>query len=313
VYGNFFFGNHKSNSGGIRIIGEEHRVYNNYVSGGSGSSYKSALTIMNGIQNSALSGYFQVKHAIVAFNTFVDNVNNFNIGAHSDTTAALVPINCVIANNIIYGTTSPLVAFNDSTINMTWQGNIIYGATTGFTTFPANNFNINPKLSTADATGVQHLSSTSPAINASVGVFDTVLVDMDGQLRDTKKDIGADEYSTAAAIIVPMTATSTGPRSITTDVHDTFNSSDLNFRLLQNYPNPFNPSTTLRYTIPQAGVVSLKVYDSMGKEIRELVNKEQQPGTYAVRFDARNIASGIYFSTLAYNGHTATQKLILMK
>ena len=313
VYGNFIFGNHKTNSGGIRIIDADHKVYNNYVSGGSGSSYKSAITIMNGLPNSPLSGYYQVKRALVAFNTLVDNYYNFNIGAHDDTTQSLVPTDCVIANNIVYGTKYTLVAFNDTPSNMTWQGNIIYGATTGFTTFPANNYNVDPLLQSADATGIRHLSSTSPAINAALGTYDTLLVEMDGQVRDTKIDIGADEYSTAAALIVPMTATTTGPRTTTTGVNDGFKSGDLNFKLMQNYPNPFNPSTTIRYSIPQRGNVTLKVYNSLGKQVKELINQEQPQGTYQVKFDASSLASGVYFSTLQFNGLTATQKLILMK
>jgi poly(beta-D-mannuronate) lyase len=313
VYGNYFFCNHKTNSGGIRIIGEDHKVYNNYISGGSGSSFKSALTIMNGYYNSALSGYYQVKRALVAFNTFVDNVNNFNIGAHSDTSGSQVPLDCVIANNIVYGTSSPLVAFNDTPINMTWIGNIFFGATTGFTTFPANNFNVDPKLQSADSYGIRHLSSSSPAINAALGTYDTLIVDMDGQTRDAKKDIGADEYSTATALIVPMNAASTGPRTTTTGISDGIKTGNVNFRLMQNYPNPFNPATTLRYSIPQRGNVSLKVFNSLGKEVKELVNQEQPQGTYQIRFDASALASGVYYSTLCFNGMTATQKIILMK
>ncbi len=213
VYGNFFFANHASNSGGIRIIGEDHLVYNNYISGTSGSSFKSALTIMNGIPDSPLSGYYQVKRAYVAFNTFVDNVNNFNIGALGDTTSTLPPLDCTIGNNIIYGTTSPLVRFNTQPTNMTWQGNIIYGATTGFTSFPANNYNVNPNLATADANGIRHLSSSSTAaINKSLGTYSYVTTDMDGETRDATKDIGSDEYSTSSPIIKPVTASDVGPK-----------------------------------------------------------------------------------------------------
>ena len=213
VYGNYFFANHVANSGGIRIIGEDHLVYNNYISGCSGSSFKSALTFMNGIPNSPLSGYFQVKRAVVAFNTLVDNVNNFNIGAAGDTSASLAPLDCVLANNIVYGTSSPLFLFNTQPINMTYQGNIIYGATTGFSSFPANNYNVNPNLATADATGIRHLSSSSTAaINKSLGTYSYVVTDLDGETRDATKDIGADEYSTATPIIKPLTSNDVGPK-----------------------------------------------------------------------------------------------------
>lgn len=124
VEGNFFFGQHEPNSGGVRIIGEDHTVINNYISGTDGSSLKSALSIMDGIQDSPLSGYYQVKRALVAFNTLVDNKYSLNLGAGKDTDNILPPLDCTIANNLIYTTYSPIITQTDSTINTTWESNI---------------------------------------------------------------------------------------------------------------------------------------------------------------------------------------------
>lgn len=90
-----------------------------------------------------------------------------------------------------------------------------------------------------------------------------------------------------------------------------------NYELSQNYPNPFNPSTTIRFSIPESGFVSLKVYDMLGKEVASLVNEELPTGTYNAVFDATstsmNLSSGIYFYRLEANNFVQTKKLTLIK
>jgi uncharacterized repeat protein (TIGR01451 family) len=85
------------------------------------------------------------------------------------------------------------------------------------------------------------------------------------------------------------------------------------FNLSQNFPNPFNPSTQINYSVPKNAFVTLKVYDSNGKEVATLVNESKVPGNYDVNFDASKYASGIYFYTINANSFTSTKKMILMK
>ncbi|NUN70960.1 MAG: T9SS type A sorting domain-containing protein [Bacteroidetes bacterium] len=85
------------------------------------------------------------------------------------------------------------------------------------------------------------------------------------------------------------------------------------FELQQNYPNPFNPSTQLRYAVPTEGLVSVKVYDMLGREAAVLVSSVQTPGLYSVTFDGAGHASGIYLCTLTAGGHTITRKMMLVK
>jgi photosystem II stability/assembly factor-like uncharacterized protein len=85
------------------------------------------------------------------------------------------------------------------------------------------------------------------------------------------------------------------------------------YTLNQNYPNPFNPSTTIEYSIPTAGSVQLKVYDMIGREVATLVNQEQVAGKYAVMFDARTLASGVYFYRLVSGSFVSTKSLVLVK
>ncbi|MGB5893391.1 MAG: T9SS type A sorting domain-containing protein [Ignavibacteriaceae bacterium] len=85
------------------------------------------------------------------------------------------------------------------------------------------------------------------------------------------------------------------------------------FELEQNYPNPFNPSTKIRFTVPEAGLVTMKVYNLLGQEVEILVNEEQAAGVYEVTFDAAQLPSGIYFYSINAGDFVATKKMILLK
>ena len=88
------------------------------------------------------------------------------------------------------------------------------------------------------------------------------------------------------------------------------------FSLDQNYPNPFNPMTMIRYEIPDAGshyIVTLQVYDLLGREVATLVNEHKPAGSYSVQWNASNLPSGIYFYRLQAGTYTETKKLVLMK
>jgi len=100
---------------------------------------------------------------------------------------------------------------------------------------------------------------------------------------------------------------------ITTDVDKEKISNIEDFHLAQNYPNPFNPSTTISYTLPSSSSVKLVVFNTLGKEIAVLVNKEQPSGNYTVNFDAKDLSSGIYFYSLITETTVITKSMILLK
>lgn len=85
------------------------------------------------------------------------------------------------------------------------------------------------------------------------------------------------------------------------------------YSLEQNYPNPFNPSTMIKYAIAKAGVVSLKLYDVLGKEKAILVNERKEPGSYNFEFKNPTLSSGIYFYTLKVNDYVQTKKMVILK
>ena len=83
--------------------------------------------------------------------------------------------------------------------------------------------------------------------------------------------------------------------------------------LAQNYPNPFNPTTTIEFSIPEEGNVSLIIYDVLGNEVKTLVNENLKAGSYKTNFNATSLSSGIYFYTLKMKIFAQTKKMILMK
>ncbi len=85
------------------------------------------------------------------------------------------------------------------------------------------------------------------------------------------------------------------------------------YSLHQNYPNPFNPTTTISYDVQEAGHVSLKVFDVLGREVATLTYGHQDAASYTVEFDASDIASGIYFYQLKVNGFTDMKKMVVVK
>ncbi len=85
------------------------------------------------------------------------------------------------------------------------------------------------------------------------------------------------------------------------------------YSLEQNYPNPFNPSTIIRFSIPEQGLVSLKIYSLLGEEVETLIDREMKNGTYEVDFKGNHLASGIYFYTLKVNNFVSTKKMMLLK
>lgn len=104
---------------------------------------------------------------------------------------------------------------------------------------------------------------------------------------------------------------------ITSVIEDNNLLSDYNIKLYQNYPNPFNPITQIRYSLPQDGLVSLKIFDILGREVITLVNEEKPAGEYTVDFNAssinRQISSGVYFYTIIAGEFKMIRKMVLAK
>jgi len=212
VEGNFFLGHHKAGSGGIRIIGDDHIVINNYID----SVEKGGFWITSGISNSELKGYFQSRNAVIAFNTFVDSRGpavelNAGFGSSGRT---LRPENITIANNIF---DMPKEKEGVQLVKGTqgegwkWMGNI--AAIFELDVEPPGIRLTDPKLQLAKD-GIFRPQPDSPAIHAAQGDVATIKSDIDGQPRPGEKgkyDIGCDQLSDAPISNRPLTAKDVGP------------------------------------------------------------------------------------------------------
>jgi len=83
--------------------------------------------------------------------------------------------------------------------------------------------------------------------------------------------------------------------------------------LYQNYPNPFNPVTTIRYEIPQDGIVTIKIYDILGQEVKTILNEFIKTDRYEVNFNAVGLASGVYIYRMKVNDFITSKKMILLR
>ena len=106
------------------------------------------------------------------------------------------------------------------------------------------------------------------------------------------------------------------------DFNGSFNYSDVisvvfdiptEFALGQNYPNPFNPTTKIKYSVPQNGLVSIVIYDLTGQEVATLLNEIKEPGNYELDFSAAGLSSGIYFYRMTANNFIQVKKMSILK
>jgi len=85
------------------------------------------------------------------------------------------------------------------------------------------------------------------------------------------------------------------------------------YLLSQNYPNPFNPSTSIRWQQPELGILTLKIFDVLGREVTTLLNEERPAGEYEVEFIGNGLSSGVYFYQIKAGEFIQTKKMLLIK
>ena len=158
------------------------------------------------------------------------------------------------------------------------------------------------------------------AFPKNVYVFDFFhkLADSNGKLPSTYAAGSWDSHPNANAtkLVAPQFVTEIFDAAIayeTTGIQQREEFTPASFILEQNYPNPFNATTTIRFSLPLASRVSLKVFDVTGKEIAELIDQNLPANHYQILFDATGLGNGVYFYRLQSDGFLATKKFILIK
>ncbi len=205
VYGNFMLGEGAA-SDGIRVCGQDHKIFNNYLQG---------LTNGTGIlleggdsdaMNQAGTAHYRVYRTIVAYNTLVEAKGGINVGDGHQ----YAPVDCVIADNIVQGSSGSMITESRG-VNTSYVGNIVNplaGASRGIMKPPEQIKVLDPTLQKLGT--IFKLSDGSPAIDAGTGDFPFVIDDMDGQAR-SKPDVGADEALPGTITRHPLELTDVGP------------------------------------------------------------------------------------------------------
>ena len=293
VFGNYFFGNKNVFSGGVRVIGEDHKVYNNYFEGlryrkpsGSGSSTTGALNVMNGLNNSPLNGYYQVKNVQIVNNTLVDCDLGIRIGT-SLSGATLEPENLIVANNIILN--SDINAFQILTSpsgNSSNEGNIAQNGSWDLT----NGVNSNQKVSSGlltNGTNFYRLTSRSAAIDAGIGSYSFLTMDITQGSRTSNFDAGAEEFNSGGTNL-PYLIADVGTK-LGFGAFQTLNLDKINIdKELKVYPNPIKENyLTISLKNEKIGVVEL--VDSLGRIVIQNYIE-----TSIGKIDVTNLPSGIY-------------------
>jgi hypothetical protein len=199
-----------SSTGGVRIIGENHKVYNNYIEG----TKRYGIVLSNGYLNSPVSGYTQVINASVVNNTLIGNAVSLQIGPVVNSGMDnLAPKDSVIANNIVQSGTGTLIDQITAPTNMTYAGNIMYGTSLGISPTPSGITISDPQLQlTNEIYSLYRPNAASPAVDAAVSTYSSyITTDMDGQTRTSAKDVGADELSAGTVTERPQSAVDVGP------------------------------------------------------------------------------------------------------
>ena len=189
VYGNYFI-----NTPGLRIFGDDHLIHSNHF-----ENCSIGINIGNGgaevADGAPLTSHDRPDRVLIAFNTLVNNKTNIVQTARNN---GLGSTYITIANNIIQGG-GPAASIVGPATNHFWEGNIIFN-TAGAGDMSVGSFIILDPKFVKDTSGEYHLQKNSPVIDAGKGNYSTVTVDMDGQLRKSPLDVGADEFSTTAVI-----------------------------------------------------------------------------------------------------------------
>jgi uncharacterized lipoprotein YddW (UPF0748 family) len=147
-------------------------------------------------------------------------------------------------------------------------------------------------------------------------VLDTIVTDTSFTLG---KNLKENKIYTWSALALNSYGTSTLPTGLgfktkmPTGVANENNDIPTTYVLKQNYPNPFNPTTKISFSLPESGFTSIKIYNLLGQQVEELLNRELSAGHYKFEFNAENYPSGIYIYVLHSGSHILSRKMILVK
>lgn len=304
VEGNYFFGNGISNSGGVRVIGEDHKIYNNYFDNLRGTGWRAALCLVRGQEDSELNEYFQVKNATVVFNTMVNCQQSFSVNYNSSSDRKMTPIGSTIAHNHVYNTVGrnsvTIYQTNVAELDVTWKNNLMnQGSFNGFVYDSSEVIiGIEPAMEPAGTTiEILEPSDTSALADYSTDEYAEVMADIRGRERDTVKTPGASQLSDTVSREMP-TRENTGSDYFTPPTAIRPLTASKQQELMA-----YASNHSIFIDVPESGI--LAIYDISG---RCLLQKKMALGTNIVSLNAKEI---LLLRFQSKSGRLLTKKIAL--
>ena len=311
VYNNFFFANTSYKTGGIRVIGESHKIYNNYIANTrhNGSDNTGGINISNGFASPDLSEYYQVKNCSIYNNTFVNNDKHIRIGTEVKTECTEEPVNLSIVNNVFYSSSSSYVTIEQTTPasgTNVYKNNIKQSGTSFVSSFTSGNVNTSVSsglLSSSTTDGYLRIISSSGAVNSGLSGYATT--DITGATRtDGTTDRGCEEYiATGGGTAIPYTiadlGTKLGPITATTPTDlPIVDKLALDNRGVKVYPNPVVDELIVSIDSNKK-FTSLIICDMLGRiqhQEKMLLKENSEFGV-----DVKRLPAGVYIVQLQGN------------
>ncbi len=284
VDGNYFIGNGISNSGGVRIIGENHKVFNNYFENLTGTNYRSALCMVRGKENSALNDYFQIKNALVAFNTMVNCSQAFSINYNSSSSYTMPPIGTVVAHNHVYNTSTSktnvvIESNNVAALDVSWKNNLMNQGKFTNTNFTPEQVKtgVDPKM-TAAGTKPDMLepSNATELVSYSTTEYPEISYDIRGRERTGAKLPGAS--------MLLGTVTKNAPQKELVGANFLGITTSLKSKIQRNQLNAYAFGNQIVTDVPVSGEII--IYDLNGRTVK---NKKISNGLSRITIPGKGI------------------------
>lgn len=297
VYDNFFIANNKLFSGGIRVMGENHKIYNNYIEGvnskkpdNSTSSGTGGINVSNGKPNSALNEYLQVKNVTITNNTFVNCDYGLRIGTVISTGLTLAPEDLVVANNLISNATIKAIQQTTTPTGSLskYEGNIKQNGTWDMPTGTNGNITVSSGLIATTKTDFFRITTGSAAVDSGIGTYSFLTKDITGGNRPFSFDVGAEELN-SGGLKVPYTSGDVGVKvGFGANSNLSVSKKTVSSKNIIMYPVPVTGNyLNISYAIANLGLV--KIVDMQGKILVE----ENFEDTLA-KINVSNLPKGVY-------------------
>lgn len=318
VEGNFFFGEEKAGSGGIRLYGDDHVIVNNYFFGLLGSKWDAPLTLTNGDYDggTSYSNHFRINRAQIVNNTLVNNTRGIEIGFTNNGSYLKPPRDVILKNNLVQGSVDDLIITYTEPVNMSWVSNLMYASGTaqvGLTLSDEEIRVMDPQLQKSEE--LFRPLPCSPLIDAGSST-NLSEIDIDGQERVGNPDIGCDEYHTdSLRLYYPLTARDVGPQAgVLVPIVDKHRSETVLAELkIMQYPNPFNSMTHLKLIHVPKGPVSVHLFDIRGRYMMELWHGLNHAASVDLNLNLHNMDSGTYLIIVRSSAGDVARRIQYLK